>query len=93
MRLVPPTDFEILESLADGKRNTAANLAVELGKDRGYINTRLPKLVDYGLLEKIGPHSNSGLYAITDRGQAALQLREEYEHTIDFEARIDAYLS
>lgn len=93
MRLTTPTDFEILEALADGKRNNAINLAVLTEKNKDYINTRLPVLADYGLVEKVGPVSNSGLYVITERGQAALALRDVYEHTIDFESQIDSHLS
>ena len=73
MKLVQPTDFELLESLADGKRNVASNLALELDKDRAYINTRLPQLEDYGLLKRIGPAPNSGLYQITDEGKQVLK--------------------
>ena len=73
MKPIQPTDFELLESLADGKRNVAANLALELDKDRGYINTRLPQLEDYGLLKRIGPAPKSGLYQITDEGKQVLQ--------------------
>lgn len=90
MRLTTPTDFEILAVLADGERNNAVNIAAEIDKERSYVNTRLPELADYELIEKVGPAANSGLYAITDRGQAALRLRESYDHAIDFEARIDA---
>lgn len=73
MRLVQPTDLELLESLADGKRDVAANLALELDKDRAYINTRLPQLEDYGLLKRIGPAPKSGLYEITDKGKQVLE--------------------
>lgn len=84
MRLVQPTDFAILAELADGKRNNAANVAMVLEKDRAYINTRLPELADYDLLEKVGPAPNSGLYVITERGQVALSLRDRYDETDDF---------
>ncbi len=90
MKLASPTDFDLLEALADGKRNTAANLALEIDRDRAYINTRLPILADYGLIEKIGPSPNSGLYEITDRGRTALQHREAYtDDDVDFDALID----
>jgi predicted transcriptional regulator len=62
MRLVQPTDFDILTALSDGKRKTAANIAQLIEKNRGYINTRLPILADYGLIERVGPAPNSGLY-------------------------------
>lgn len=48
MRLASPTDFDILDALSNGKRNTAANIAIDLGRDRPYINTRLPVLADHG---------------------------------------------
>lgn len=92
MRLTAPTDFEILESLADGKRNVAPNIAAEIDISRDYINTRLPELTDYGLLKKIGPAPHSGLYVITDRGKAALELRECYDHAVDFDNKIESRL-
>jgi len=67
MRLVTPTDFDILEALDDGYRNNAVNLAEILGRDRQYINTRLPALLDYGLVERIGPADNSGLGCMRSR--------------------------
>ena len=54
MRLTVPTDFDILDALTDGERNNAANLAYLLDRDRSYINTRLPVLADYGLVERVG---------------------------------------
>ncbi|MFB6200534.1 MAG: ArsR family transcriptional regulator [Halorhabdus sp.] len=92
MRLVQPTDFEILATLADGKRNTAANIAAELNKKRPYINTRLPILADYDLIQKIGPADQSGLYVITERGQTALSLRDQYKQTDNFEALLSRHL-
>ncbi|MFB6154260.1 MAG: ArsR family transcriptional regulator [Haloferacaceae archaeon] len=94
MRLALPTDMEILSALSDGKRNTAANLAYELDKNRSYINTRLPVLADYDLLERVGPAPNSGLYAITERGLLALKHRERYERGDDeFEAFLEDQLA
>ncbi len=93
MKLAAPTDFDILEAFSDGKRNTAANIAIEIDRDRAYINTRLPILADHGLLERIGPASNSGLYEITPRGRAALEHRSAYhDETVDFEALVDSDL-
>jgi hypothetical protein len=91
MRLVEPTDFEILDALADGKRNNAANLAVELDTNRAYINTRLPELADHDLLDKIGPSEQSGLYVITERGRSALALRDDYGTADNFDSLIDAH--
>ena len=91
MKLASPTDFDILEALSDGKRNTAANIAIEIDRDRAYINTRLPLLADHGLLERIGPAPNSGLYEITPRGRTALKHRSAYhDESTDFEALIES---
>ena len=93
MKLAVPTDFQILEALADGERNNAVNLSHLLDKNRAYINTRLPVLADYELVERVGPAPNSGLYAITEKGQAALQNRESYENDDgDFDERVEAAL-
>lgn len=83
MKLAVPTDFEILQALSDGRRNNAVNLAHDLDKNRSYINTRLPILTDYGLLERVGPAPNSGLYEITEKGKVALELRDVYESDTD----------
>ena len=91
MRLIDPTDFEILDALSNGKRNTAANLSYILDKDRSYVNTRLPILADYGLLERVGPSPNSGLYEITSKGQRINEIHQSSSKNpseIDFEARI-----
>ena len=90
MKLVDPTDFEILKTLQGG-RNVATNVATELDQDRAYINTRLPQLQDYGLVDKIGPANNSGLYELTDRGRAAIACQKQYEHVDPnrFEAIVD----
>ncbi|WP_336036248.1 ArsR family transcriptional regulator [Halobacterium yunchengense] len=93
MKLAVPTDFEILDALSDGKRNNAVNLSHLLEKNRAYINTRLPVLADYGLVERVGPAPNSGLYEITAKGQAALEHREAYENDEDFEARVEDELA
>lgn len=92
MKLASPTDFDILDALSDGKRNTAANLAIEIDRDRAYINTRLPILADYGLLKRIGPAPNSGLYEITDKGRAAFRHRDAYNDDRDFEALVEGEL-
>jgi hypothetical protein len=91
MKLTQPTDFEILEALSDGKRDVAANLAIHLDKNRDYLNTRLPILYDYGLVEKIGPAEESGLYKITPVGERAVKHREQYgDPAVDFETLIDS---
>lgn len=93
MRLIVPTDFEILRALADGRRNNAVNLAHELDRNRSYINTRLPVLADYELIERVGPAPNSGLYAITERGAVAADNQAAYEDDdVDFDALIESQL-
>ena len=87
MKLTQPTDFEILEMLDDHGRNVAANLAIHLDRDRAYLNTRLPYLLDYGLVEKIGPSDKSGLYEITDHGRTALECRNQYDDVDPHEFR------
>lgn len=89
MRLTVPTDFDILDAFADGRRNNAANLAHELDRNRSYINTRLPVLADYGLLERVGPAPKSGLYSITEKGLIAAEHREKYRTDgVDFDALV-----
>lgn len=89
MRLRQPTDFLILEALHTYGRNVATNVAETTGKSRKNVNNRLPVLADYGLVRKIGPAERSGLYEITDEGRAAVELREEYDRTEDFEALVE----
>ncbi|MES3517176.1 MAG: ArsR family transcriptional regulator [Natronomonas sp.] len=94
MRLAEPTDFEILQALSDGRRNNAANVARMIDKNRSYINTRFPILRDYGLVERVGPSPNSGLYEITDKGRVVLELRDDYRsEDIDFEERVEERLA
>lgn len=89
MKLRQPTDFLILEALEDRGRNVATNLAAHTGKSRKNINTRLPVLEDYGLVQKIGPAERSGLYEITSTGKAALVYRDQYDDVDDFESLIE----
>lgn len=89
MKLRQPTDFLILESLEETGRNVATNLSHHTGKTRKNINTRLPVLADYGLVQKIGPADRAGLYEITPRGKAALIYRDQYDETDDFDALIE----
>jgi len=94
IRLVQPTDFQLLDALSDGRRDTAANLAVKCDKDRNYLNTRLPVLADEGLVRRIGPAESSGLYQITPRGIAAVNYQSLYEHDRDqFEAILTEHAS
>lgn len=90
MKLVDPTDFEILNALSDGKRNVASNLAIELDRDRAYINSRLPILADYRLVNRIGPAERAGLYEITDKGLTVLNYRDDYHRDdINFDDLLD----
>ncbi|MCO8265806.1 ArsR family transcriptional regulator [Haloferax prahovense] len=93
MKLAVPTDFDILEALSDRRRNTAVNLSYILDKNRSYINTRLPILADYGLLARVGPAPNSGLYEITDKGLVVIDNRDQYRTDgVDFDALVESEL-
>lgn len=83
-----PVDFEILNAFSDGHRDVGVNIAERLDRNRGYINTRLPQLQDYGLLERVGPAESSGLYQITPKGIAALKLQDRYDDD-DFEEQVE----
>ncbi|MGM0398019.1 MAG: winged helix-turn-helix transcriptional regulator [Halobacteriota archaeon] len=90
MKLVYPTDFEILGFLAEEGRNNAVNIAVGLDRDRSYINTRLRTLADKDLVERVGPAERSGLYEISERGEAAVEYEAAYrEEDVDFGAVIE----
>ncbi|WP_254524341.1 winged helix-turn-helix domain-containing protein [Natrinema caseinilyticum] len=89
MKLRQPTDFLILEALEDKGRNVATNLAAHTGKSRKNINTRLPVLEDYGLVNKIGPAERSGLYEISSMGKAALVYQDQYDEVDDFDSLIE----
>lgn len=80
MRLRLPTDFDILEVLSRGKRQTPANVAAHVDKGRQYVRKRMNHLVEHGLVTEVGPSKRSGMYVITARGRAALALRGEYDH-------------
>ncbi len=92
VKLRRPTDFLILEALQLYGRNVAPNLAEVIDKSRKNINTRLPVLDDYGLVDKVGPSANSGLYEITKKGVVVLELRESYDTSEDFDALVDRRL-
>jgi DNA-binding HxlR family transcriptional regulator len=84
MRLRRPTDFLILEALQAHGRNVATNLAEHTGKSRKNINSRLPVLADYGLVDKIGPATRSGLYELTKKGKVALMYQDKYDEVENF---------
>jgi hypothetical protein len=86
------TDFLILSKLRDG-RNIPANIALDIDRARNYIKQRMPYLLDYGLVEKIGPYEDSGLYELTERGRLAYEHRDKYhDDSVDFDAFLDELL-
>ncbi|UWG47031.1 Transcriptional regulator, MarR family [Halanaeroarchaeum sp. HSR-CO] len=85
MRLNLPVDLQILREMADGRRQTAKNLSAILDRDNNYVNNRVVQLEGDGLLERVGPAENSGLYEITEVGHRALRYQDKYEHGIGFE--------
>lgn len=95
VKLVVPTDFEILEAMSNGQRQTAPNLAEILDRRRQYMNDRLSNLSSIELVRKVGPSDRSGMYEITSRGLIALEFREDYEHekASDFAKLVDAHQS
>lgn len=84
MRLVQPTDFLILDALNAEGRNVAPNLSHHTGKSRKNINNRLPVLADYGLVRKVGPAEQSGLYEITAKGKLAVENEAKYDDVDSF---------
>lgn len=89
MLLTLPTDALLLAELQRG-RNIAANLALEIDRAPDFVNKRLRQLADYRLVERVGPTSKSGLYEITPRGLATLDLVDSYQQGPAFEERVDA---
>lgn len=80
------TDFDILAYLQDG-RNIAPNIAAGIDRKRTYVNTRLPQLREYELVQKIEEPDveRSGLYELTDLGHLAVEHRDRYDDVDDFE--------
>lgn len=63
-------DDRILETLADSNLILSPRvLSANIDYSRHYLSTRLGKLHDAGLVDRV----DEGLYRITDRGQAYLQ--------------------
>ena len=91
VKLVVPTDFDILDAMSDGRRQTAPNLAEILDKESKYMNNRLAELAGGGFVRKAGVSENSGMYIITRKGRAALKHRDEYSHdsASDFAERME----
>ena len=86
--LLRPLDFALLDELTEG-RNVGANLHVLVDASSPYTLERLSQLADYGLVRRVGPNENVGLYEITPLGEAALAHREEYGEVDDFDALIE----
>jgi predicted transcriptional regulator len=87
------TDFMILDKLIEG-RNLAANIAAEIDRSRKYVNGRMPYLLDYDLVERVGPVEDTGLYELTEKGELVYEHRGEYhDDNVDFESFIDDRLS
>lgn len=68
-RVLNDTDWRILETMADGRRTNAPDLAERLDVDRSYLNTRLPYLATFDFISRVA----RGLYEIDDRGIAAVE--------------------
>ncbi|MFC7188204.1 ArsR family transcriptional regulator [Halorubrum yunnanense] len=79
MRQLNTTDLEVLTVLAEGGRNVSPNIAVEIDKNRAYLNTRVLMLLDYDLVTRVGPSKNSGLYEITEKGQIVVEYRDQFD--------------
>lgn len=88
MRLSLPTDRLILGELVSG-RNLAANIAKNIDRNRNYINERMSYLRDYRLVDRVGPVETTGLYELTARGAAVVDLADDYEAGPEFEALVD----
>ena len=95
MDRINKTDFKILESLADGERNIAANIALEIDANRGYINNRFSYLLSNDLVQRVGPKEQSGLYQITEKGEVAIEHKQRYlnDEVDDFESFVEDQLS
>lgn len=88
-----PTDFMILDRLREG-RNVGANLAIELDRNRGYVNNQLSKLASLGLVRRVGPSENGGLYELTERGDLAVAYQDVYrDDAAAFEELLDEELA
>jgi predicted transcriptional regulator len=95
MDRINKTDFKILEALDDGERNIAANIALEIDANRGYINNRFSYLLSRDLVQRVGPKEQSGLYQITAKGKAAVNHKQKClnNEVDDFESFVEERLS
>lgn len=95
MDRINKTDFKILEALNDGERNIAANIALEIDANRGYVNNRFSYLLSRDLVQRVGPNEQSGLYEITAKGKAVVKHRQKYlnDEVDNFESFIEERVS
>lgn len=87
-----PIDLQALKALSDCRRNVPVNIAPQTEYRRDYLNQRLPQLAEYDLVERVGPAQDTGLYAITPKGLAAIELwdsrnRDDFEQLVESLAR------
>jgi hypothetical protein len=80
LKLVRPTDFEILYVLRDGERYTASIVAKLLEKGSDYISSQMSNLAKQHLLNRIGPDvDRCVLYRINQSGAVGLAKADRYE--------------
>ena len=87
-----PLDFSLLDELLEG-RNVGGNLHMTLDVTRPYVNERLGIIAEYGLVKRIGPNENVGLYEITEKGKTVLEHQDVYEEIDDFDEFIESKLN
>ena len=72
-------DWKILHQMEDGKRYTQSYIARDLPNfeedSYDWVRQRVSNLHNHGLIQKVG---TSDMYEISDLGEAALQLENEY---------------
>jgi len=78
MKLVAPTDLEILDTLSV-ERHTTGSIAEETGIRSKYVSERLTQLRDHGYVLK--PYEKSPLVELTDRGKVAAEHLDAYDRT------------
>lgn len=83
MKLTTPTDFDILETMRDRKRQTPANLADQLSLSNTYASNRVQHLLDHQLIKRVNPNiRRGGMYVIADKGIIAVEHRAEYDQEL-----------
>lgn len=80
---VKGVDYDILETMSDGRRYTQQYLYDDVPELEDYssdwIRKRVSHLYENALIEKVG---SSSMYVITDYGRAALEVRYEDEEEL-----------